>query len=202
VLRILVVAVISLASFFPLYVFMTNGCGLDDNWGAIVAMITAVICVPSVLLSVWKGKPSPDAIPIDIDDPLIQKLIEKSRSEIDRLTQGLDEEKKEAYVKFPYKFGDEIEHVWGTVHYIKEDYVLVSLDSLPVGEVPEIATGRLKVKLAEIEDWMLVDNDGKTYGGYSILGLAKIYTREHGKLPKEYERDLERFVDFEWPENA
>ncbi len=200
-LRILIVAVISLASFFPLYEFTTNGCGLDENWGAIVAMIAAVICVPSVLLNVWKGKPSPEVMPIDINDPIMQKLIEKSRSEISRLIQGVDGEEMEAFVKFPYKFGDEVEHVWGIVHYIKAGYALVSLESSPIGEVPESAAGRLKISLAEMEDWMLVDKDGKTYGGYSILGLAEIYTREYGKLPKAYALDLERFVDFEWPEN-
>ena len=46
---------------------------------------------------------------------------------------------------------------------------------------------------------MLVDRLGKTSGGYSILGLAKIYTRDYGQLPDWYARDLERFVDFTWP---
>ena len=198
-IRIFVIATLSLASFFPFYMLTTNGFGIDDNWGATVSGLLAILVLPSILLRIWRGKPSPDVIPVDKNDPIILELAEKSRHEITRLAQGLAEERKEGYVKFPYKFGDDIEHVWGIAHYIKEDYALVSLDSSLMGALPENALGRFKVKLDELEDWMLVDSDGKTYGGYSILGLAKVYTRDYGKLPKAYQRDLKRFVDFDWP---
>jgi uncharacterized protein YegJ (DUF2314 family) len=128
--------------------------------------------------------------------------MERSRSELNRFLEGLEEGKKEAYVKFPYQFGDEIEHVWGLAHTVKDGSVIASLESNPVGEVTEEVYERLSIDLDSVEDWMLVDRSGKTYGGYSILGLAKVYTRDYGKLPKAYTRDLGRFVDFTWPENA
>ncbi|SFC74694.1 Uncharacterized conserved protein YegJ, DUF2314 family [Microbulbifer thermotolerans] len=199
-LRIFTVSVISFLSFFPIYMFVTEVCGLNDDFGAVVAIALAIIAVPAVLLKLWKEKPSPEVIPVNVNDPVMKEFVEKSRKQIDRLIEGLEEEKKEAYVKFPYRFGGEIEHVWGTAHYIKDGYVIVSLDSSPVGDLPEEVYGRLKIKLEEIEDWMLVDTDGTTFGGYSILAHAKIYTREYGSLPRDYERYLKRFVDFDWPE--
>jgi uncharacterized protein YegJ (DUF2314 family) len=167
-----------------------------------ISMILGWIVTPILLLQLWKVKPSPEVIPVNIDDPIIQELIDRSRSEINRFLSGLEEGKKEAYIKFPFEFSGETEHVWGLAHSIKEGSVITTLDSTPVGEVSEEVLERLSIDLDSIEDWMLLDRSGKTYGGYSILGLAKVYTRDYGKLPKAYTRDLERFVDFSWPENV
>lgn len=158
------------------------------------------VVTPMMLLHFWKVKPSPDVIPVDINDPIIQDLVERSRSELNRFVNGLEEARQEAYVKFPYVFSGETEHVWGLAHSIKEGHVVVSLESNPVGEVTEEVYERLRIDMDTVEDQILVDSSGKTYGGYSILGLAKVYTRDYGKLPKSYARDLARFVDFSWPE--
>lgn len=201
-MRLIIVAIISLFSLFPFLMFTTEVCGLSDNVGAILSVILGWIVLPSLLLGFWKERPDPSVIPVDIDDPIIQELTDRSRAEINRFVVALDEGKKEAYIKFHYKFGGETEHVWGLAHSLKDGNVIVSLESSPVGEVPENIYERLTINLESVEDWMLVDSSGKTYGGYSILGLAKIYTRDYGKLPKRYSRYLERFVDFTWPENA
>ncbi|WP_462158253.1 DUF2314 domain-containing protein [Pseudoalteromonas sp. GB56] len=201
-MKLVIVAIISLISLFPFLMFTTEVCGLNDNVGAIVSVILGWVILPSIMLSFWKGRPDPSVIPVDINDPIIQELIARSRAELNRFVEALDEGKKEAYIKFPYDFGGETEHVWGLAHSLKDGNVIVSLESNPVGEVPEDVYERLSIDLESVEDWMLVDRLGKTYGGYSILGLAKIYTRDYGKLPKGYVRDLERFVDFTWPENA
>lgn len=201
-MKLVVVAIISMVSLFPLLMFTTEVCGLNENVGVIVSVLLGWVVLPSIMHSFLKGRPDPSVIPVDMADPIIQELIDRSRAELNRFVEALDEGKKEAYIKFPYDFGGETEHVWGLAHSLKDGNVIVSLESNPVGEVPEDVYERLSIDLESVEDWMLVDRLGKTYGGYSILGLAKIYTRDYGKLPKWYVRDLDRFVDFTWPENA
>jgi len=201
-LRIITIVLISFASLVPYLVIFNRWLDVGNDLAGWISVALGWIVTPILLLHFWKVKPSPEVMPVDINDPIIQELIERSRSELNRFLVGLEEGKKEAHVKFPYKFGDEIEHVWGLAHSIKDGRVIVSLESNPVGEVTEEVYERLSIDLDSLEDWMLVDRSGKTYGGYSILGLAKVYTRDYGKLPKAYARDLDRFVDFSWPENA
>jgi uncharacterized protein YegJ (DUF2314 family) len=201
-IRIISIVLISFASLVPYLMIFNRWLEVGNGLAGWISMILGWIVTPILLLQLWKVKPSPEVIPVNIDDPIIQELIDRSRSEINRFLSGLEEGKKEAYIKFPFEFSGETEHVWGLAHSIKEGSVITTLDSTPVGEVSEEVLERLSIDLDSIEDWMLLDRSGKTYGGYSILGLAKVYTRDYGKLPKAYTRDLERFVDFSWPENV
>lgn len=201
-IRIISIALISFASLVPYLVIFNKWLDVGNDLAGWISMVLGWIFTPILLLNLWKVKPNPEAIPVDINDPIIQELIARSRSELDRFLEGLEEGRKEAYVKFPYEFGGETEHVWGVSHSVKDGSVIVSLDSTPVGEVPEEVYERLSIDLDSVEDWMLVDRSGKTYGGYSNLGLAKVYTRDYGKLPKSYTRHFDRFVDFSWPDNA
>jgi len=201
-IRILSIVLISFASLVPFLVIFNRWLDVGNDLAGWISMGLGWVVTPIILLHFWKVKPSPEVIPIDIDDPVIQELIDRSRSELNRFIEGLEEGKKEAYVKFPYDFNGDTEHVWGLAHSEKDGSVIVSLESNPVGEAPEEVYERLSINLDSIEDWMLVDRSGKTYGGYSILGLAKVYTRDYGKLSKAYTRDLGRFVDFSWPDNA
>lgn len=199
-MRLLITAILSVCLFFPAYWLLHALLGADC--GGIIAAILMYIIFPITLLNIWKGKPDLFTLPVNMDDPFMVAGISQAKSDLPRLLQGLSEGKLEAYVKFPYQFDGEVEHVWGVAHQYKDENIILSLASAPVGNVDEEAFGRLTIPLSEIEDWMLVDANGNTQGGYTILAMAQIYARDYGKLPKKHRNDLKRFVDFSWHENT
>lgn len=201
-LRIIVIVLLSFCSLFPLLAFTTQQFGLSDDVGAVISVVLGWVILPAALLKFWKVKPGLEVLAVDIDDPVMQEHISLSKSKLDDFFKGLSAGKLEAYIKFPYEFEGEVEHVWGLAHSKQEKLIVASLASDPVGEADEDIMGRIKISIESIEDWMLVDSMGITRGGYSMLAMAKIYERDYGKLPKPYAKDLERFTDFSWPENA
>ncbi len=201
-MRLIIIAVISLVSLFPLLMFSTEVCGLNDSAGGIVSIVLGWVVLPALLLKFWQGRPEPSVIPIDIDDPIMQEQINRAKSELPRFIEGLNSGNLEAFIKFPYEFDGEVEHVWGVAHSYSNGQFIVSLASDPIGEVRDELHSRLKIAESKIEDWTLTDAKGYTQGGYTMLAMARLYEKGYGKLPKMYSKDLERFVDFKWPENA
>ncbi|MCW9017051.1 MAG: DUF2314 domain-containing protein, partial [Kangiellaceae bacterium] len=158
--RLIVIGIVSLASLFPLYSFTTQQLGLNDDLGAVVSLAIGWIILPIVLLKLWKLKPDLEALPVDIDDPTMQEHIAIAKSKLDFFLEGLAAGKLEAYIKFPYEFDGVIEHIWGVAHAENDGYVVTSLASEPVGEMDEELLERIKIKIGDIEDWMLTDSKG------------------------------------------
>ncbi|MEL7313130.1 MAG: DUF2314 domain-containing protein [Pseudomonadota bacterium] len=194
-LRLLIIAGISLASVVPYLAIFNRWLDIGNDLAGYVSLPLAWIVTPYVLLKVWPGKPDPNVIPVDPDDPIMSAAVARARSQIERFQNGLQAGRKEAFIKFPYQFGDHTEHVWGSAHSLDGDFVIASLESMPVGELPEAVFERLRIPLDDVEDWMLVDAKGTTEGGYSTIAHAKVYERDYGPLPKHYRKQLETFVD-------
>ncbi len=195
-IRYLIIGVLSILLFFPAYWLLSKFLG--DDWGAGAAMVMMYIGFPALMLKLWKSYPPMYAVPVEPGDPDMQRAIDRARREIGRFERGIRDAKKEAYVKYPVSVEDGgVEHVWGLAHSIEKGGVVVTLVNEPVGELVDAgqSSPRGRIPLTEIEDWMLVDTDGKCEGGYSHLALVQIYRRIHGKIPKSYLRDLEAFVD-------
>lgn len=195
-MRLLAIAVLSLLSMIPALSVTHGLLGLDDDVSGVIALVAAFLVTPSLLLYFWRSKPGFDALPVEPSDALMCEQIERAKAEIGRLLDGLDKGVLEAFVKFPLPVDGTIEHVWGMAHSHDGGAVVVSLASTPVAGLSDDMLGRRSVPLADIEDWMLRAANGKTYGGYTNLALARIYRREYGKLPRGMRREFEHFVDF------
>lgn len=200
--RIFLIAIISLFSLFPFLVITTQLFGLNDSAGGVVSIILGWVILPTILLKLWESMPNLDALPINIDDPVMTEYIALAKAGFSRFIVGLNEGRLEAYVKFSHEFGGEIEHVWGLAHTQQGNHIIVSLASTPVGEFGEEVLERMQVPIDAIEDWMLVNAKGESQGGYTIFAAAKIYERDYGKLPRKYAKDLERFLDFTWKQSS
>lgn len=199
-MRLLVIALLALVSLIPLLMVSTNVCGLNNDAGAVVSVILGWILLPVILLHVWKGKPNPAVMAVDVDDPIMQAHIARATAQLPRFIDGLQRAESAAYIKFPYVFDGEIEHVWGVAHAYQDGAFVTSLASAPVGALPETLPPRLRIPAAEIEDWTLTNAHGQTQGGYTMLATALIYEQRYGKLPKHYADELRHFVDFTWPQ--
>ncbi len=201
-MRLIVVAIISLISLFPFLFFTTEVCGLSDNAGAVVSVIISWVALPSLMLTFWRAPPDPSVMPVDIHDPIMQVQINRAKSELNRFIDGLNEGELDAYIKFPYKFEGQTEHVWGVAHSYQDGVFVVSLASEPVGEPGQEMRSRIKINESDLEDWTLTDSAGNTKGGFTMLAMARLYEKNYGNLPKAYTQNLSRYVDFNWPENS
>ena len=136
-----------------------------------------------------------EPIAVDPDDPFMTVAVERARSTLPRLIEGVREGRKHAMVKFPLVgAGGEVEQVWGVVHSLADETATVSLVSEPI-DAPEGLEPRQPVALADVIDWMLVAGDGTTEGGFSHLAMLQVYKREKGTLPRGVKKDFESFKD-------
>ncbi|TCK02586.1 DUF2314 domain-containing protein [Marinobacterium mangrovicola] len=200
--RLLAITFISFCSVVPFLMVFHRFLELDDDVAGYISFFLAWIITPAILLRIWKVPPYFEALPVDIDDPIMQEQINRAKNEFGIFISGLKDGKLESFIKFPYEIEGNTEHIWGVAHSIKGEAVIASLASDPVGETPEELLERLDVPFDDIEDWMLQDSKGLNQGGYTLLAMAKIYERDFGKLPKRYAKELEPFVDIKWNKNA
>jgi hypothetical protein len=202
-MRLLGISLISFALFFPS--FWVTDYIFGANIGAALAFALVILVYPYLLSRVWKYYPPIDVVAIDPDDEFNQACIARARKELYRLENGLAEGKKEAFVKYTIRVNeDSADHVWGLAHSIVDGSVVVTLVNEPVYELDgsEHTDLREKVPLSEVQDWMLMDKDGKCEGGYTHLAMVNAYKQAHGKVPKKYLKDLANFVDIHESEYA
>jgi len=196
-LKLLVITFISFGSVVPFLVIFHRFLQLEDDVAGYISFFLGWIVLPIFLLRVWKLPPNLEALPVDINDPIMREQIDTAKREFGRFIKGLSEGKLESFIKFPYEFEEQIEHVWGVAHSIKGTSIVASLASEPASDTPDELMGRIEVPFEDIEDWMLQDSKGNIQGGYTLLGMARIYERDYGKLPKKYAKDLKPFVDLD-----
>ena len=201
-MRLLAIGLISFVLFFPTYWGWHLIFGEDV--GAILSLLSCILLYPYLIGKVWKDYPPIEVVPIERDDEFNLKCIERARSELHRLDEGLKDGKKQAFVKYEIRANEEsADHVWGIAHRITDKYVVVSLINEPVYHSDDRDSDpRDKVPMDEIQDWMLVDKHGVCEGGYTHLAMVHAYSKLHGKVPKKYLRDLKQFVDISDSEYA
>jgi uncharacterized protein YegJ (DUF2314 family) len=198
-IRLLVIAVISLFLFFFVTAWLSHI--FSSNVAAALAAFLMFIVFPALIMKyVWKSYPPISVVEVDPGDPDMEECIRRSRSEVSRFIKGMHESKKEAFVKYIIETEyDTTEHVWGMAHAIEGDSIVVSMVNEPVNDFEKGSEPdpRNKIQLTDIEDWMLVDRQGNCEGGYTHLGLVKIYKKQYGKVPRKYLRDLSNFIDIQ-----
>ncbi len=197
-MRLLAITLLSFCSVVPFLVIFHRFLELDDDIAGYLSFACAWVILPAILLKVWRSKPDLETLPFEPDDPILLEQMAISKSNIKRFINGLNAGKLEAFVKFQIHCEHHAEHIWGVAHSITNDSVIISLANEPIDSPNIKVNERMHINLSEIEDWLLVDSEGKTQGGYSMYAMALIYQRDYGKLPKRYAKDLANFVDFQW----
>jgi uncharacterized protein YegJ (DUF2314 family) len=168
---------------------------IENNWRFALAGLFGLGIITTGWQRLFPGEPPPLAVAPD--DPLMRSATEQARRDLRRFVQGSKEGAREPFAKYPLKTDDgATDHVWGNVHAISGSTLTVSLVSEPVGAVHMDST-RQALRLGEIEDWMLVDVDGRIEGGYTQLAMAKIYKRDKGYVPYSIRSGLSGFLAFD-----
>ncbi len=160
-------------------------------WGALLVMCYLPM---SLVYRRFIKKPDIENLSVRDDDPEIIKQIAKARAQLHRLFKGLDQGTMETFVKVPVTLGDKRCSIWAVVHAQKDSEMIISVENDP--EVAELVSGRRRVAVKDIQDWMLVNEKGEKYGGFTFLAIAKCYEAKYGVLPKRYRQFYKSFQDF------
>jgi uncharacterized protein YegJ (DUF2314 family) len=86
------------------------------------------------------------------------------------------------------------EHIWGYVHFFKEGHLNVSLANEPIDEKAE-KEGRRNVSIEDVEDWQLMQPDGKIQGAYSLIALFQFCERQGKALSPRMKKQKAQLLD-------
>ena len=113
------------------------------------------------------------------DDPRMLAAIAEARRRFPEFVKAFRERQGQGFsVKAPFAEGQKVEHIWLSVKAIDETFVDGILDNDPV-DVTHVRLGdKVKVKVAELSDWMYV-RDGKPVGGFSVKILAEVHSEKN-----------------------
>lgn len=171
---------------------------LSQNQSLAAGVAIGCILLPSVLLKIWRHKPKFSVFKADPKDPIMLEQAAVSKREIRKFLKGIETGKLDAFVKISHEIKGKNEQVWVRVISIDNNEVFAVLSIEPKLKIGKPKETSLQIPLDNIEDWTLITSRGEIYGGYSNLAIARIYERDHGRLPDEEIEELNNYLDFEW----
>ena len=101
-----------------------------------------------------------------------------------------------AYIKFPLATVQGMtEHIWGYVHSFRDGRFNVSLANVPK-DPKEPGEGRRDVSVEQIEDWQILQPDGKLKGAYSTIALFRNRQNQGKPLSPKMRKQKALLLDF------
>lgn len=161
--------------------------------------IGLIISVLVVLVAAWwwiinRNKPKYPPLEISDDDPLMLEAMKKAKITTNQFLELLSGKYSEAQVKVPFiSSSGVVEHLWAEVLEVKENVLSVRYYTPPVTH--EGRLGRLhEHSIAEIEDWVVILDNGKIHGGFTQRVMFKRGRDQWGELPPELAKQESRYV--------
>ena len=161
--------------------------------------IGIIIIVTIFLALVWWwfiGRNSPKYPPLEIDenDPLMIEAMTKAKSTANDFLKLLAGDFSEAQVKVPFTSSTGVvEHLWAEV--LENENGRLSVRYLTPPVTHEVKLSRLhKHEISEIEDWVIILNDGKIHGGFTQRVMFRRGREQWGQLPLELAEQESKYV--------
>jgi uncharacterized protein YegJ (DUF2314 family) len=113
-------------------------------------------------------------IHVESDDPEMLQAQETARQTWPQFVAAFEAQKGSGFaVKVPLGTGEDLEFIWVLVEAIENDRIFGRLANEPVS-LKDLEEGdRVQANVAEINDWVYLDQQGDLVGGYTIKVLAK-----------------------------
>ena len=100
-----------------------------------------------------------------------------------------------AFVKFPLSTPQgNTEHIWGYVHFYKDGRFNVSLANAPY-DPQQPADGRRDVPIGDVEDWQIMQPDGRIRGAHSLIALFRYHEARGVKLTPKMRKQKASLID-------
>jgi len=127
-----------------------------------------------------------------------QELVESVAHAQKTLPYFVEEVKKNidgAFIKFALTTAQgNLEHIWAYVHSYQNGQFNVSLANIPFDK-KQSADGRRDVSSAEVQDWQIMQRDGKIKGAYSLIALFRYRESLGQKLTPRMAKQKAQLLD-------
>lgn len=128
--------------------------------------------------------------------PELVESVAEARKALPDFIKQVEQNIDGAYVKFPMATVQGLtEHIWAYVHSYRAGVFNVSLANLPK-DPKEPEGGRRDVPKEQIEDWQIMQPEGRIKGAYSLIALFR-YRQNQGKsLTPKMRKQKAQLIDF------
>ncbi len=132
----------------------------------------AALRAPHPLKALDQAAPVP-LVPVAPDDPRMRQAEQQARQTWPRFVEAFEQKKGSHFaVKAPVTVEGNTEFIWIEVTALEGDYIYGTLGNEPV-DLGELKYGsRVRVPVAELNDWAYFDPNGDLMGGYTISLLT------------------------------
>jgi uncharacterized protein YegJ (DUF2314 family) len=168
---------------------------LAGGQGRIGFVGAAVLAVVGIVWLRDPGKGIDEITPPDLTCPELEASVAKARATLPQFLPHVEKGVDGAFVKFPLETaGGRTEHIWGYVHFYKDGRFNVSLANRP-RDPREPAEGRRDVLIGQVEDWQIMQPDGRIRGAHSLVALFKYHEARGVKLTPKMRKQKASLVD-------
>jgi len=139
--------------------------------------------------------PGIEDTPGNFDCPELLESVAQAKATLPYFLDEVQKNIDEAFVKFPIRSEKGFtEHIWAYVHSYREGKFNVSLANKPLDE-KALAQRRRDVAVEEIEDWQIMQPDGRIKGGYSLIALFRHRENQGQKLSPKMRKQKAQLID-------
>lgn len=154
-------------------------------------MTTGLVIAALVILGIYfylrVFSPQPDFPPLETspDDPLMLEALEKARASLPEFLRLARQPAQSIIVKLQFVSNSgEVEHLWAEVlEVISNTEFDIRLVTPPVTHSGHLDR-RYVCKIDDIEDWQVIDAEGKIHGAFTQRAMFAIARRDGIPLPK------------------
>lgn len=131
----------------------------------------------------------------DYSCPELTESVSRARQMLPYFVERVNDNVDGAFIKFPLKAPSGMtEHIWAYVHSYRDGKFNVTLVNTPVSAGIE-ARGRRDVCADDVEDWQILQRDGKIKGAYSLIALFRNRENQGLKLSPKMQKQKAQLLD-------
>jgi uncharacterized protein YegJ (DUF2314 family) len=131
----------------------------------------------------------------DYSCPELTESVSQAKQMLSYFVEQVNKNVDGAFIKFPLKAPSGMtEHIWAYVHSYRDGQFNVSLANAPVSAGVD-AQGRRDVCAEEVEDWQIMQRDGRIKGAYSMIALFRNRENQGLRLSPKMQKQKAQLVD-------
>ncbi len=143
----------------------------------------------------YEGRGIDEITPPDLEFQELEASVQQAREKIGDFIVHVEKGIDGALIKFPLRTKQGLtEHIWAYVHFFRDGRFNVSLANQPMDE-QESAEGRRDVMMDEVEDWQILQPDGRIRGAYSLIALFQYHESRGVKLTPLMKKQKSQLLD-------
>ncbi len=135
----------------------------------------------------------------DLSCPELAESVQHAKQAMPYFLEQVRKNIDNAFVKFPMKTERGLtEHIWAYVHSYQEGKFNVSLANKPI-DPSESQLGRRDVLIEDVEDWQIMERDGRIRGAFSLIALFRYRENRGCRLSPKMRKQKEQLIDTQQP---